>query len=121
MLNPFQALCCIRVKAFFNGSKLSSQLYEESLASRHIHQLDESFFIAGVFAGYFFIITQALPQKGKWRAHKVIKKGFEDFFLVHQNFFCFKYINGDFPFSSCKIYILLQASCDSWQFYFFFQ
>ena len=87
MLNPFQKLCCIRLKTFFNGSKLSSQLYEESIASRYINSLAwwESFFIAGVFAGYFFLYHPGPPSKGKWRAHKVIKKGFQDFFLVDQN------------------------------------
>ena len=42
------------------------------------------FFIAGVFAGYFFLYHSGPPSKGKWRAHKVIKKGFQDFFLVDQ-------------------------------------
>ena len=87
MLNLFQKLCCIRLKTFFNGSKLSSQLYEESIASRYINSLAwwESFFIAGVFAGYFFLFHSGPPSKGKWRVHKVIKKGFQDFFLVDQN------------------------------------
>lgn len=90
MLNPFQELCCIRIKAFFNGSKLSSQLYEESLDSRYIHLFDERvFFIKGVFAGYFFLYHPGPPSKGKWRAHKVTKKGFEDLFLVHQNYISF--------------------------------
>ena len=71
----------------------------------------------------FFLYHPGPPSKGKWRAHKVIKKQGIWRFLFSaskSNFFCFKYINGDFAFSSCKIYILLQASSDSWQFHFFF-
>ena len=46
------------------------------------------FFISGVFAGYFFLLTQ--PSKGHNGRLLKISGEFEDFFLV-ANFFYYKY------------------------------